>query len=226
MFVATAVVEVVSVRVVLAGVWGTVIVETTVVVWMIVEVRAATVLVLVTVDLTTLITSFTTTQLTLAGYNFGAFCGFFVVPPTGQRGTVRATTGRLGVNASGTSRREAPPAAAMYAGELASGRKLALVLRVTVGVVVDVTVSVVVADRVVVTSTVFVDVCVSVVVKVSVFWLSVTVEVLDVETTAVVVGVVVTVTRLVTFKGTSTEILENVSVKKSTRFGLAHVFVV
>ena len=127
-----------------------------------------------------------------------------------QRETaLRATIGRLGVNASGTSRRAAPAATAMYAAELARRRKLALVRIVTVDVVVEVTVTVVVADAVVVTSRVFVEVCVRVVVKMSVSWLAVTVAVLDVVTTAIFVGVVLTVTRLVTCSGMLTDILED-----------------
>lgn len=65
--VATAVVDTVSVTVLLAGVCKTVEVDRSVVVVEIVEVRAATVLVFVIVDLTMLTTCFWTTQLTDAG---------------------------------------------------------------------------------------------------------------------------------------------------------------
>jgi hypothetical protein len=162
-----SVVDDVSVSVVLAGFWGTVMVDAIVVVCVIVVVGAVTVLVLVTVDLTKFTACLITMHSTLAGYIRGPL-GFLVLPPTGQMGIARSRTGRLGLKASGTSRRVTPPAAAMYAGELARGRKLALVLIVTVGVVIDVVVSVAVTDTVAVATTVFVSVCVRVVVKVSV----------------------------------------------------------
>jgi hypothetical protein len=162
-----SVVDVVWVSVVLAGFWGTVMVDVIVVVCVIVAVGAVTVLLLVTVDLAKSTTCLTTMHSTLAGYIRGPV-GFLVLPPTGQMGTARLRTGRLGLKASGISRRDTPPAADMYAAELASGRKLAPGLIVTVGVVVDVVVSVAVTDIVAVASTVLVSVCVRVVVNVSV----------------------------------------------------------